>query len=430
MTILREQLRPASYKGFPFLVNTETKNGGKKVVSHEYVNSNKRFTEELGQLPPRFTIEAILHGDNAIVDRIVFEDILDQPEVGELVHPVYGSIQVKSTTHSVSSSQTSIGEFRYSINFETSEDNVTSSPDITSSSQASSDAATARNTLDDTLESKYRPPTIPKTLSAVASKGDSIFDKVFTAVSSATNQIQSKVSDFTKIVTDARSKINTIVQQASTMKSSLKDMYAAALQIVETPADLFDSWKDLTDFGFLEDPLGIFSTGTSTTSDSSAVDTFHRKEEDADRTTLNEHTRLTSLVNLYESSAHKDYDTEDEINEVREFLNTTYNKQMELFTVDDSDNTLTDAQLAENPPLANDPDVRKDIQKLRTTVNKILDQKEQVVWRIETIEPKLSSVALTAYRFYGNIDNLDILKNLNPSINVSNSASDIQAVVR
>ena len=105
MSVL-EQLQPASFRGIPFLVNAETKTGGKKTVTHEYVGSDKRFTEELGLLPPSFSIEAVIHGNEAISTRLLLEDALDEPGLGILVHPVYGAIEVKSTIYSVNSNQT------------------------------------------------------------------------------------------------------------------------------------------------------------------------------------------------------------------------------------------------------------------------------------------------------------------------------------
>lgn len=425
-----EGLHPASFRGFGFLVRTETKEGGKKTVTHEYVGSDKRFTEELGKLPPKITLEAVIHGDDAIIQRQVFEQLLDEPGVAELVHPVYGSIQVKTTTYSASSNQTEIGEFRYSINFETSERNITAEPVRTTAPTASNLADTCRGSIDTVLEDEFVGPLKPNILDRTATKGTSIFDQVFKEVSSATNAVQSKVSEFTRVVNDGKSKINTIVQQGTTMKQALVDLYTSGLNVVNTPADLLDSWKTLLDFGFADEFFSLFGTGSDTTSTetSFSVDTVLRTNEDKSKVILNEHTRLTALINLYEAAAHKTYETDAEIDDIRKTLNESFNNQLVLKIIDSSNNTLSDAQLALITPIVDDLDVRKNILNLRSTVNDILDQKEQNVWKVQEISPGLSSMLLTTFRYYGSTDNLSLLTGLNPSVNSANFDQTIQAV--
>lgn len=426
-----EQLQEASLGGLPILVRIETKEGGKKTVTHEYIGSNKRFTDDsFGKLPPKFTIEAIIHGDDALIRRQELENLLEKPGFIAFVHPVYGSIQVKSTIYTVTSNQTEIGEFRFSINLETSEAIPIVTPIETSSSAASSVAGKAREEINNVLETDFVGPIKPSILERVAAKATSIYDTAYSSISSATNTIQSKVSKFTGIVNTGKSKINSIVQQGSTMKQSLEDLYVSMLDIVNTPADLTDSWETLLDFGFVDDTFSIFGTGVDTTSteSSSAVDTTLHINEDKSKELLNEHTRLNSLINLYEAAAYKEYDTDTDIDAMREILNDSFKNQIVLKIIDSSGNTLSDAQLAEMSRIADDLEVRKNIQELRTTVNKILDRKEQNAWKVQNISSGKSSMLLTTYKYYGGIDNLSFLTGLNPDVNSANFDQDIQAV--
>jgi prophage DNA circulation protein len=429
MANTREKLQSASFKGISFLVESETKTGGKKTVTNEYVNSDKRFTEELGKLPPKFTINAIIHGDDSIQRRKIFEDKLDESGLGELVHPVYGSVQVKSTSYTVSSNQRSIGEFKFSINFETSEATITATPIIGSEASVTSGADAARDALDDGLEDRYIAPSLPSTLDAIAAKADEVYDKTFEALSGVTNTIQDKVSTFTKTVNGIRARIRTIVQQPVLMKAALKDLYATGLAIVDDPADLMDTWKDLTDFGFVKGTVSVSNTDTTTIGTNSAnVDTNARIEEDIDRNLIDEHTRLTDFVNLIEGAAFRNFLTNQQIRGIRTTIDDNYRRLIENVEFGADGQTLTDDQLSKYNPLANDPTIRNKIQSLRNSVNRVLDQKSQIAFRIDTVDTPRTSIALTAYQYYGNLDNLDTLRDLNDDLNSSNIIGEMEVL--
>lgn len=421
-----EQLQPASFRGIPFLVNAETKTGGKKTVTHEYVGSNKRFTEELGLLPPSFAIEAIIHGNESISRRFLLEDALDEPGLGTLVHPIYGSVEVKSTTYSVNSNQTRIGEFRFSINFERSEAVITLDIIPPTISTVSDNATSARTALDNALESAingsevagYSPDVQEKTAEKIIEAtepsfidelvvgANSIYDTVFEFSTKQVNAVRSKVAPFTRFVSNARDNMLTIVQQPFEIKDNIKAFYQATLNIVNTPRDLIDTWERLLDFGFLEIPP--------------VINTIIRKNTENNKSVLNELTRLTALTNLYEASADKNYSTVDEIEEQRKVLDDGDKRLMRDFKDDiDTDNVSV---------LAMDADFRAAMTDLRINTGRVLDQKVQNAFRVVTIDPGISSMALTAYRFYGDHDTLDELQELNPNINHAGFKGNIQAV--
>lgn len=401
-----ENLQPASFRNVSFLVNSETKAGGKKTVSHEYVNNDKRFTEELGLLPPRFTIEAIVSGDDAIARRFQLEDALDKPGLATLVHPIYGSVQVKSTTYSVSSNQTRIGEFRFSINFETSEAVVTPTITTVTTAAAENAADTNRANINNTFEGNYQPPTKPEEQTETANKATEIFEDVKAAIIGVTGTIEEKVSDFTRVVDDAIADVFTIVQSAEGLKDTLEAVYSTALDVANTPVDLADAWESLIDFGFLDVKRDL--------------STVSRLISEGNKVLLNEHTRLSALTNLYEALVFKDFQTEPELDAARKLLNGSYQRLLKEYTEDIDTENLSN--------IASDQDVQTSFAELRVLSGKIFNQVEQNIWRVVDISPGKTSMALTAYRYYGDLDNLSLLQSLNPDVNHARLNQDIQAV--
>lgn len=409
MSVIKE-LQPASFRGVGFLVNAETKTGGKKTVTHEFVNSDKRFTESLGKFPPKFTIEAVVNGDDAIQRRLNLERVLDLPGVGNLVHPIYGDGEVESTTYTTNSNQTRIGEFRFSINFETSEaiTPAATQSKITTPESVSTAAKNTSGILSNVFEDNYVNPSSGFSENEAADQSDNLYETVLNAVANPVGAIQDKIADFTRFVSDARSDIFTIVSQGSILKQSLEDLFQAALDVVSTPEDLIDAWNDLTDYGFL-DIQG--DTNTKKT-----------QEAESNKSILREYARLVALINLYEAYAHKDYQTDVELSDARNVLDAKYNELIEMFSDDiDVENVSV---------LTTDNDFRNSIASLRVTANGVFDEKEQNVWRVVTISPGKSSMALTAYRYYGSLDQLDLITGLSPSVNHANFNQDIMAVSR
>jgi prophage DNA circulation protein len=401
-----EKMYPGSFRGVPFLVESESREGGKKVAIHEFVNSDNRFTEELGKLPGIFTLEVVVHGDDAIQRRINLERVLQISGIGDLVHPVYGNIKVKSTTFNVNSNQRNIGQFRFSITFNSSKANVTVAPETETKSSVSNAAEDAREALNDALESNYANPEIPDTLESSGNKLDDIYEDVFSSVSGGVNLVQDKVSTFTRTVSEGRSKVFSIVQQGFIVKDSVKDLYDSALDVVNTPEDLLESWKRLVDFGFL-DIQGL-------------TDTVFRRNKENNKSSLNEHTRINALINTFEATAYTDFETETELDAAQKVLDDNYELLINGFDTGSDDVE----SLAENP------EVRKTMAELRTRTRKVLNDKDQNTWRVVDIEPGISSMALTSYRYYESLDNVDILRRLNTSVNAANFDTSIQAVSR
>lgn len=393
-----EKLQPASFRGVPFLVEFETKTGGKKIVSHEFVNSDERFVEELGELPPSFTVDAIIHGEDAINERLNLERVLREPGLGELVHPVYGTLQVKSTTYSVTSRQTAIGEFRFSINFESSKENVTAAPAVESRFTVSKQAELARSAVNNVIPQQYSVPDTVSVYDAAKSKVESIYTTVRDSINTVVAPVEQNIAAFNSVVADGLDKVTSVIQDGSDLKTALEDLYLSAQNVVDLPNKLVSQWQDIIDFGFLEDD--------------GPTNTVPRAAAENNRVLLNEHTRVTALVNLYEAYAYTAFSTDEELDKARTILNEAF-----------LDDFSSDAGI-----VVQDPDVRDEVNKLRVITNEVFNQQEQTVWSIVQIEPGKTSMVLTTFRYYNSLDDVDTLRNLNPRVNAANFNEEITAL--
>lgn len=414
MANAREKMQPASFRGIPFLVENESTTSGKKTVSHEYPNSNKRFVEDLGEMPPIFNISALIHGDLSGELRFRLENALRLSGRGELIHPVYGPVLVQATTFTSSTNQRRLGEVKFSINFAFSADIITVTPQAPAEQTVSKDGESAREALDNVLETAYNEPVKSNSLERSADKAEEIYQDVQDGINTVVSPIQSTAATFNRVATAARNTVFRITQSARALRNSITNLYNTGLAVSNDPSALIETWKGLLDFN-----LG--SNGVS--SDVAPTPTIRRQVIEENDSILNEHTRLTALINLYEATAFNNYTTETEINNDEELLDSKYTDYVETAI-----SSIEDSNVAS---LAANPDFRTAMAQLRSSSKSNFTQKKQNVWRVVSISPGRTSMALATYRYFGDLDELDELIQLNPSVNAANFNKDaIQSVTK
>lgn len=404
---LLEKYHPASFRKVGFLVSTESVSRGKKTVIHEYPNSDQRYVEELGKLPPTFSISAIVHGDDAINQRIRLENALERPGLGELIHPVYGQLQVKALTFRVSSNQTEIGQFIFDVEFATSRENITPEPDTPTNPTISSLAQSARDAANDKLQSLYKTPSTPSVFDSAVSTVNGAFSTVHSTINTVVDKTTAGAAAFDRVYRSITSNISRVVSSAQQLRDNATLLYDTALDVPVLVQQLGAAWDNLIDY-----PLTV----------ATAPITSHQLERDQNNTAVIEHLKLTALANSYEAQAYTDFTTDTELFAATKRLNNVYN---DLFKTQNND--LFDLGL---DSIANNSDVRMAFAALRVTARKVFDEKEKIIFRLVDINPGLSSMALTSYRYYGNIDLLEQITTLNESINVANFNKIIKALTQ
>lgn len=88
-----QQLQPGSWRGVGFVLDAGQTKAGRRVAIHEYPYRDTAWSEDLGLLPRRFTVEAYLTGDDVYQQRDAMLKACEQPGAGTLIHPTLGSLQ-------------------------------------------------------------------------------------------------------------------------------------------------------------------------------------------------------------------------------------------------------------------------------------------------------------------------------------------------
>lgn len=117
MTTWREELRPASFRGVPFHVDSDSMPVGRRTQVHEYPQRNEPLVEDLGRITREIKLAAFVIGEDYMRKRDALLNALDKPGAGDLIHPWYGRLTVTATGCSVSHERREGGMARFDLVF-------------------------------------------------------------------------------------------------------------------------------------------------------------------------------------------------------------------------------------------------------------------------------------------------------------------------
>lgn len=117
MSDWRKQLQPASFKGVPFEVLSDSSTFGRRIQVHDFVQRDKPFCEDLGRVTRRFSVNAFFGGDDCLDKRDAFLAAVDEGATGELVLPTWGAMQATAMPGSVDNSREDGGVVWVSLEF-------------------------------------------------------------------------------------------------------------------------------------------------------------------------------------------------------------------------------------------------------------------------------------------------------------------------
>lgn len=117
MTTWRDQLQPASFRGVRFEVDSDSSPAGRRTQTHEFVQRDQPFVEDLGRQTREFKFAAFVIGADCYDKRDALLAALDKPGPGELVHPQFGKLNVTAGDCSVSHERREGGLVRFDLVF-------------------------------------------------------------------------------------------------------------------------------------------------------------------------------------------------------------------------------------------------------------------------------------------------------------------------
>ena len=426
MVARSRQLLPASFKGVPFSVRNEIlTEGGRRIVLHEYPNSKQRFVEDLGELPPKFSVTAFVHGPDFLDRAALLERALSEEGKGRVSMPTMGVKTLFALAYRKDASHTSVGEIRFELSFAAGR--ATSAPikspvTIESVYKAGDDC---REAIGNTLGTIWDVPTdTPNVITAqfdLEQFTQASFNSIATVVSNLTDVQKQTLAILNNSQTFVRNGENLAQEFISGPTGGLMQLvsvgmstgrgFASMVNLTKYGSHLSLSLSDIKRATFGDDP--------STTQQQQETQiplwpatTGGRIKRNENRLNLVNAGRVSALANAYEQAAANEYQTDTEVEGARALLESEHER---LMRIDTEDRGL----------LQSDPSVRSAMEKVRLASLSVLDDKEQSAYTLTTVEAltPVSSFMLS-YQLYAEQQKTSedvtesgiIIRGLNPSL--------------
>ena len=97
----RDRLRPASFRGVEFFVESHESGGGRRGATHEYPQRDEPYAEDTGRKARTFVVDGYLVGADYDRARDLLIKALEEAGPGELVHPYLGTHRVIAREYTV-----------------------------------------------------------------------------------------------------------------------------------------------------------------------------------------------------------------------------------------------------------------------------------------------------------------------------------------
>lgn len=98
MSVLSEQLQPASFRGVPFEIEASGITVGRRTVVHEYPQRDRPYVEDMGRATRNITLQCFVVGGDYLEQAQALMHELEEPGPGTLVHPWLGEMEVTITS--------------------------------------------------------------------------------------------------------------------------------------------------------------------------------------------------------------------------------------------------------------------------------------------------------------------------------------------
>ena len=317
----KENLRPASFRGVSFFIDTSEFTTGRRVSLHEYPDREFGFPEDLGKISRTFKVDGHILGDDYFQTKQSMIEAVETPGVGELIHPYFGTVQVQVNS--------------FAINEDTGRGRIAS---ISFMFYESGDDRFPKNVQDkqSTLEARSG--------SAIESSKEN-FDDNFSIVRQpgfVVDAARDKVQKAADLFTESTQGVVTVSEEASNLAFGIRNLTAEVDDLLQSPSDLsnrlLDSFQLLEDsIPSSEDRLSVIGNFTTFGDDDAQVlgTTPSRDRQRDNNSAFNSFIKQVAASKSALYASQVEFDSTNEANEKRQEISALINEQIQSTENDD-----------------------------------------------------------------------------------------------
>src|SRR5512134_1416390 len=248
----RASLRPASFRGIPFLLLTAEGEHGRRLASHEYPLRDEPWHEDLGRRAKVLKLEGFVVEPGHIAKAKALIEAVEKPGPGILTHPWLGDLGVVVTECRGRFSHAEGGMAAFQLAFAESGESIYPAPVKSATGVVDRAAATAKSAISGRFLQNF---TLDKVAGWVADSAGGLFKDALTSIGPIGEGIVSGVG------------------KAAAWAGDLNQALATVTTIVRNPAALVGRVLGLTDLGNLSGITALVQTPLSVRT---AIESFTR----------------------------------------------------------------------------------------------------------------------------------------------------------
>jgi len=369
------KLTEASYNNVKFLYQSSSISGGRKNVTHEFPNSDKRFVEDLGGLRKVYNIEAIIDNSDNNNHRDAFISALDSKvSLGTLIHPEYGVKKVKPINYTINNDKQQLGITSFSIVFEEADLPVVGK--ISSNSNFLSGLRNlAGNNVANKLSSAWEGATKIKENFDTANQIIGDTGRQIGRAASLVAGAGDGVNDFATSINEIVNNTQSLVNSPSILAQRLSNSFNALEVAFDNAQDVFDSVTSL--IGFKND---VATSGSGNT----------RKSTLSNQRLINNLVSVNAIAIAYDQAGKVSYGNQDDLNKNITILENAFKNLSGL-----------------------DRDTVSELQKIRIEFQKITNNLSISLPKVSNFTTNKIPLNVLTYQLYGSLDKKEALNNLN-----------------
>lgn len=385
MADILKDLKPASFRGIEFFVQSVDTTGGRKTITHEYPNSNTRFVEDIGLLEDSFSITGIIAEPNYFSKKQALKNALDTEGTGILINPFGNSVLVAlAEPYTINENKTNLGIATFTMTFRKASRNIFPTETVENNSLIIDQANELVGNTDANLSENLKLET------------DNFTNFTF---------VKDKLTDVGNYFETAKQKAEQVADKLNDFDSKLIDFRTNLIELIGTPDELASEITELFNFlnvlaknalGQIEMHKAFFNFGSN---DEEIIQaTSARIERAENQQLINEIVLVNSLSLAYQNIVNVEFTNTNEIDDLAEILETQYDAI--------ADNVL-------------DTTTFDNLQDLRKEARIFFDQQRAITYRVTQIDTNLIPATVLTYNYYGDLENWEQILSLNDSIEPS-----------
>jgi len=398
-TVTIDEVRQASFRGATFLLSGDaTTEGGRKLVTHEYPNTDRRVVEDMGRQQRTFTLSGTVT-TRAQLDALV--KALESSGSGTLVHPFRGNFKVAAQPYQLTENVTDLGIATFRMSFI-----VTDEPVYPATAGAG--PALIQQQVDTTLAAVQDgiAATFNATGSGVnyeAAQADltnlaGTMSTVVVGIGTASDVI----SDYQRTVTAFQQGITANILNPTNLASSMVSMLSSVGLVAQDTASQVTLLSRLWEYG---------ATAVRT-----APTTFQRIQRMRNQAVVNNSVRASAIAQAYGAAVTEIFVSDLALENREKQLDAAYQSLL-------ADTSL--AGIDKNPSGLSDT-VLQALYDLRAEVQTYFDSATVNAYKLATVRVAEQPASIVAFNQYGSLDHLDDFIAINAIHDVSFVSGNVQ----